>query len=623
MVSLSTSVPSLPQATSTTTSASLPSTPSRKSIPSDPKELVAFLLRDDKTITSDKTKEILKKLTSTAKLLGEKRESVVQLAGKSCATTGGVVAKQLTKLHTAKPLMVAKSAKPHSPVTVGVVQSVTSKPNIVSSVAAVPTNKSVQPKSSPSKVAGVTLSASKTSPNAMRPSGIKTGSGLTGLQPRVTIPKVEKRKEKKKKLSKDALSLSTALPSMVNATLKAASGSNPPHMLATTTTELLQYFTSGNSAPLIKLITKAAGSSRAAQPTAAAPTVITTTSNGSLLLAAPGTSHPQLSLTQADLAPGKSAPKLSSQVTKSGKVVDGVAGLSKSGRSVDSQSVVSKALSSSLKPQLKTTPVIQMPRTFQPVVSSDVAAVSVTRSTAPPPLATIISTELTAPTEEASLPHTHSAQTTAAVSSHTLKQLKPATVSTIVQQQQNVHKKVGVVSSNSQQTMLKSAASVPVVHPPAKAVVPLVGGVTVAQVISHVASDSFSIPPLPKLIASSKPLRHPLVQQLPLAADARAVTTVSKDVPPLTSASVIETPPHSTSPWKESSPLKSPVEQIMEEHSYLGSSHSSPLALPGQSPWQQLQLVHPSSSQQLHQSEEQNAIQTQQIPKGHNVYPKE
>ena len=97
---------------------------------------------------------------------------------------------------------------------------------------------------------------------------------------------------------------------------------------------------------------------------------------------------------------------------------------------------------------------------------------------------------------------------------------------------------------------------------------------------------SIQVPPLQSLMASSKqatshPVQLPLVGGLTAKdACALAVTGDSQAVP--------ETPPQGTALWpqqKEMSPLKSPVEQIMEEHSYIGSQGPS-MVHPDQSPWQ-------------------------------------
>lgn len=622
---------------------------------------MAFLLKDDRT--DEKAKELLKKVVfgQSVKLIKEKQASTVKLASKPNLATTSVTAKQLTKLHTTKPVMVAQSAKPILPVTIGVVQSV-SKPHVAisSSVAAVPAIKSVESRSSPPKTTGITLAGnSTTSLTATQSSVVKTGSGLPGLVTRVTVPsppKAEKKKDKKKKLTKDSPSLPAALANtgaVKNSMLKTAASSNPSHMLTSTTglPGILQYITSGGSAPLVKVITKAAGGSQPAQPTTAAPTTIITTSDGRLLLT--GASQPQVSITQASFNSGKSIPSQSPKGAKSGGVDGGgISGLLKKGGSADttsSKSVVGGALSSSPRQQhasvLKTTPVIQIPRVQSipvrvsasassgstPPASNSNTAVSVAKSALPPPpppLATITSTKGSALDGEASIQHPQAGKAIMAPG-QPLKQFKLGTLdlSTTGQPEQDLkHIKAALVVNNNQQTVLKTVTTttVPLVQP-AQTVVPLTG-TTIAQVISQLAPDSFSIPSLPKLVASSKQVGRPVVQQLPLALpDTTNSPSITKDMPPLTHRVVPETPPLSTAPLKESSPLKSPVEQIMEEHSYLGSSHSSspPVQPAGQNPWQQLQFVRTSSpEQQLQLQSGENVFQAC-VPKDPSAYAKD
>ena len=692
IVSSLTSAASLSKPTSATKSVSAPSTPSQRST----KELVAFLLNDDRT--DEKAKEILKKvvLSHSVKLMKEKQEAnKAQLVSKpnvtaTTTTTTSVTAKQLTKqLHTTKPVMVAQSAKPIIPVTVGVVQSVStgSKPHVAilssSTVSALPAVKSVDPKSSPPKMTGVSLSRSACSSTSSSPSGtqssvLKTGNGPSGLTTSAATlspTKGEKRKEKKKKIAKDSLSLLATLTNtgaVTNSTLKTASGSTPSHMLTSTaglSPGILQYITSGGSAPLIKVITKAAGSSQHAQPTTAAPTTIITTSDGRLLLTGGGgVSQPQVSIAQTSFNSGKSIPSQSSKGAKSGGVDGGgvtgllkksgsVTGLLKKSGSVDtspSKSVIGGALSSTPRQQLKITPVIQIPRvspiqvrtssasalassgSTQPASNPNTAA-SVAKSTAtppPPPLATITtSAKGTALDKAASVTHPQSGKAVIA-SSQPLKRLKLETLSATGQQQQQQdekHKKAPTVVNNNQPTVLKAvttttaAATVTPVRP-AQTVVQLSSGTTYAQVISQLPPDGFSIPSLPKLVSSSKPVGRPVVRHLSLATTTASVT---KDMPPLTGKTgdsyrvVPETPPLSTAPLNESSPLKSPVEQIMEEHSYLGSSSShgcsSPPVQPaGQNPWQ-LQLARTSSPEQRIQLQSGENV----VPKGPTAHPKD
>ena len=617
---------------------------------------MAFLLKDDGTDEKAIAKEFLKKVVFShagAKLIKEKQASTVQLASKPNLATTSITAKQLTKVHTTKPVMVAQSAKPIVPVTVGVVQSV-SKPRVTisSSIVAVPAIKSVESSSSPPKTTGITLAGNATSPSTTQSSVVKIGSGLPGHVTRVTLPsppKADKKKEKKKKLTKDSPSLPVNTGAVKSSTLKTAASPNPPHMLTSTAglPGILQYITSGGSAPLVKVITKAAGGSQPAQPTTADPTTIITTSDGRLLLT--GASQPQVSITQASFNSGKSIPGQSLKGAKSG-------GLLKKGGSADtasSKSVVGGALSLSPRQQhasvLKTTPVIQIPRvqsipvrvsasassSSTPPASNSNTAVSVTKSALPPPpppLATITSTKGSTLDGEASISHPQPGKATIAPN-QPLKQLKLGTLSATGQQDQDLkHKQAAVVTNNNQQTVLKTVTTtkVPLVQP-AQTVVPLTG-TTIAQVISQLVPDSFSIPSLPKLVDSSKQVRRPVVQQLPLALpDATISPSVTKDMPPLPSKAsdshriVPETPPLSTAPLKESSPLKSPVEQIMEEHSYLGSSHSSspPVQPAAQNPWQQLQFVRTSSpEQQLQLQSGENVLQTH-VPKGPSAYAKD
>ena len=637
------SAPSLSQVTTATTSTGAPSTSSRKSIPTDPKELVAFLLKDDNS-------ELLKKVVLSHKLIGEKQGTHVQLASKS-HPTGSVIATQSTKLHSTKPVMVAQSAKPHSAVTVGVVQSV-GKPRIVSTAAAstVSAIKSLELKSSPPKTIGITRTASTTSPSAVQSSVVKTGSssGLLGHVTHVTVPsppKVEKKKERKKKLGKDSLSLSatlantTAAAAVKNSTLKTATNSNPPHML--TSTGILQYITSGasTSAPLIQVISKAVSGLQPVPPSTGAATAIITTADGRLLLT--GASQQQISIAQAGLGSGKLIPSQSSQGTRSGGMEGGISSLLKRGtgiiETVSPKSTVGGAVPSPPRQQhtsLKTTPVIQLPRvSISPSVGSTRSATnsstiaSVTRGTPPPPLLSTITSTKHPALNEASVLRTQPRQT--AVASQPLKQLKLETVSATGQQQeaQDVHKKAAIIVNNNQEAVMKTVTTAPLAQP--QTVMPLTGGTTIAQVISQSAPDSFSVSSPPKLVTSSKQVGHPSIQQLPLAGATHSttVTSVTKDMLPLTITSdssrvVPETPPQRSTSWKESSPLKSPVEQIMEEHSYLGSSnYGSPQVQPGQSPWQ-LQLAHTSSPQHQQQSGE-NDLQTQHVSKGSGAYPKD
>ena len=659
-MSSSISVSSPSQSTPAATSTSAPSTPARRSIPTDPKELVAFLLKDDKT--DKKTKELLKKvavLSHGAKLIkDQKQASTAQLASKPNLTTSVIAKQPSTKHLTTKPVMVAQPAKPSIPVTIGVVQSV-SKPRVVSSVATVPAIKSVESMFGPLKTTSVTI-GNTTLPSATQSSIVKTESGLPGLETRLTVPSPPKAEKKKKKLAKDSPSLSATLANtgaVKNTTRKTVGSSNPPHMLTTTTTTgVLQYITSGGSAPLIRVITKAAGSSQSVQPTTAAPTTIITTSDGRLLIT--GAPQPKVSITQAGINSGKSIPNQSSKGAKLGGVAgdSGITGLLKKSGSTHptlSKAIVGGAPSLSPRQQqasLKTTPVIHIPRvssipvhapvsasngSTQPVLNPN-TAVSVTKSAIPPPppppLATITSTKHITLSEEASVPQPHSGKVIVA-SNQPLKQLKLETVSSTGQQELDLkHKKAAVVVNNNQKTVLKTVTTT---VPPAQTAVPLTGGTTIAQVISQLAPDSFSIPSFPNLVASSKQVGRPMVQQLPLAGALPDTTNtadmVTRDAPPLTGAIdsvshkvIPEIPPLSTTHWKESSPLKSPVEQIMEEHSYLGSSHSSPPVQPaGQSPWQ-LQLVHTSSpQQQLQQLSGENILQAQYVPKGPSTNTKD
>ncbi len=646
-----------------TKSISAPTTPSQRST----KELVAFLLKDDSLRNDEKAKELLK--------------NFVQLASKPnlATTAASVTAKQLTKLHTTKPVMVAQSAKPIVPVTVGVVQSVSSKPRVAisSSVTALPSSKSVGPKSSPPKTTGITLAGSTTSPSGTQSSVVKTGSGLSGLVTRVSTsspPKTEKKKERKKKIAKDSPSLPATLANLgavKNSTSKTAATSNPPHMLTSTAglsglpAGVLQYITSSGSAPLIKVITKVAGGLQPAQPATAAPTTIITTSDGRVLLT--GASQSQVSITPASFNSGKSISSQSSEGAKPRGMEGGITGLLKKGGSADtpsSRSVVGGALSMSPRKQLKTTPVIQIPR-VSPIpmrASSSVSnggstlpssnpnsTVFVSKSTPPPPrppppLATVTSAKCATLDEAAaSITHPQSGNSkTVVTSSPPLKRLKLETLSATGQREQDLkYKNVSIVVNNDQRTVLKTvtaATTVPLVQP-AQTVVPvMMGGATYAQVLSQPSPDNFSIPSLPKLVSSSKQVVRPVVKLLPLAGTLPETTatnaSVTKDihVPPLTSKTsdsyrvIQETPPLSTTPLKESSPLKSPVEQIMEEHSYLGSSHSCsspPVQPPGQNPWQ-LQFVHTSSpeQQQLLQSGE-NVLQSQHVPEGPSAHAKD
>ena len=437
--------------------------------------------------------------------------------------------------------------------------------------------------------------------------------------------------------------------------MKAAAGSNPPHMLTSTAgltglPGVLQYISSSGSPPVIKVITKAAGTLQPAQPVSAAPTTIITTSDGRLLLT--GASQSQVSITQASFNSGKSIPSQSSEGAKPGGVDGSSTGLLKTGGSTDStssRSVVGGALSFSPGKQFKTTPVIQIPRvsSIPARVSSNSSnqpssppntAVLVSKSTppalcAPPPLATITSTKSAALDETALLTHPQQLGGKAVIaSSQPLKQLKLETLSSVTgQREQDLkHKKVPVAVKNDQQTVLKTVtatttATIPLVQP-AQAVVPLTGATTFAQVISQPVPE---IPSLPKLISSSRQGGRPVVKLLPLAGtlpETTANASIRKDVPPLTSNSyrvIHETPPLSTTPLKESSPLKSPVEQIMEEHSYLGSSHSCnspPVQSAGQNPW----LARTSSpKKQLQLQSGENVLQSQHVSKGPSAYAKD
>lgn len=652
------SASALTQVPPATKSTSAPSTPAQRSIPTDPKELVKFLLNDDKT--DKKAREILKKVVlshSTKLIKDQKQTSTVQLASKPNLTTS-ITAKQQpqsTKLLTTKPVMVAQPAKPSVPVTVGVVKSV-SKSRVVSSVTAVPSIEAVGSKSSPPKTTSITLAGNTTSPRATQSSVVKTGSGIPGLvTTHATVPsqpKAEKKKETKKKLTKDSPSLSATLTNMgtvKNTALKTAGGSsNPPHML-TSTAELLPYITSGGNASIIRVVSKAAGGSQSVQPTTAVPTAIITTPDGRVLVT--GASQPQVSITQAGLSSGKSISNQSSKGAKSGGAVGegGITGLLKKNGSADaasSKSVVGGALSLSPRQQqasLKTMPVIQISRlspvsslrssasastgSTQPASNSN-AAVSVTKNAPLPPLPSLsLATSIkdTVLGEEASIPHPQPGKTVVA-SSQSLKQLKLETASGVDQQEKTLKlKKTAVVVNNNQQTVLKPVTTT--VVPPVQTVMPLTG-TTIAQVISQITPGAISIPSLPKLVASSKPVGHPVVQQLPLTRalpDTTNTANVARDMPPLTGVIdslshkvVPETPPLSTTHWKESSPLKSPVEQIMEEHSYLGST--PPVQPAGQSPWQ-LQFVHTSSPQQ--QLSGENVLQAQFVPKGPNTNTKD
>ena len=616
----------------------------RTAIPTDPKELLAFLLKDDNK------NELVRKVMVT------QRTNTKLTASKDKGTTTHAV-----KPHSAGTVSTESATKPVNPVTLVDPTGVLSKKTTTSSNTTTTVIKPVKVSSlSPSsvlKTSGATTTTS-TSPKVSVSSVLKTkGSGphVAEHVSHATVPSVQQSARKKKKLKKDSLLGTTS--SLT--TLKTGS-LNTSHILTTATGQqyVFQWTNSGGTAaPVLRLMSKTSVSQQPpALPSTAAATIVTT-SDGRLIFTG-GSQQLNSSVTQTSLT-SKSMltvqPSLgarSVEPDRGAKSGEGNSGLLKGSAATASGSGVLQSTSSkSLKQHnissltsVRTTPLLELPRVVTSVPSATTKVTSVTDATAKAaPVHTSVAAVDSSLTAKA---------TTPAVTMTTSVTLPPPLISAT---SQNVNliptslsiqqvKVVPIPNPALPQIQTERVLSYP--QPQAKAAlgtlaavnnllntaklvtggVPATLGTTVAMTSSTTQTTtavpgSLEIPPLSELASPSKQTSSCVVHPLPIAiSQARATRNLPLSLTKGHSQTVSETPPQSTTPWllqKELSPLKSPVEQIMEEHSYLGSCSPQQQAQPQHSPWPpQFQNTSPPQ-----QSTGENVC----LPhlKGHNVYTKD
>ena len=420
----------------------------------------------------------------------------------------------------------------------------------------------------------------------------KTSGGPLANMPHLTLSSLPKQEKKKKsKTQKGPLSLTASKDSAATTkkTLTPKTGSvnasNSPHMLTTTTGQpyLLQLVNSTMGAPLIKLISNAQSTLQSTSPSTAAPTIVTT-SDGRVLITSRSQQNKN-SVSQTGVGSKVTAVHPSLEV----RLGEDVANLAKGSATVNSavaSSLSRSGMGSSSRQQqltsmtsVKTTPVIQLPRVSTSTHnSSSTKTPTQVMSTPPPPLTGSIS---------------HPVSNKTPVSSNSLQPQQQLLVGTSLSA---VHILPQVLTVQQPQTqpllnmgvrdVVKTVTAVPSPRPAVpspRTAVPspktTAASLTFGMQDAH-AQESLQIPPLSTLVpptlqtaAAPPPLTRPLSV---VGAQSAAWEAIP---PPLTGTQTIpETPPLAPAHWlhgqqKEPSPLKSPVEQIMAEHSYLGSQH--------------------------------------------------
>ena len=598
-----------PTPTPPSTSTSSPRAP----IPTDPRELVAFLLKDD---TNDKTKDLIKKivLSHSAKVMGEK--------GSTAQPAKPVSTSAVASVSAVKPLELPKSssAKKASLTATSRSPKVSISPIVSSAggVGASPKSKTLAAFSQTAQLK--TSSAAILSPSASS----KNIVGLPGRMPHATVPSLQKTEKKKKtKTPKNStlFSLSSSKNSSAKTSAIKTSAVIPSHLLttsvATTSTatgeqryvlQLVKSATGGGDSLLQLSPVVAAAGSLLPSSTAA------TTSNSRLFFtSSAGSQQLKSTVAQSSSDTKLSAPvKPSSHRVKSLESVDH--SVLKGGTSIKSAPSVSGLLKQQQVPALqasvKTTPVIQIPRvspsapsltttkvsTLAPQVSANTAVVAPT----PPPL-----------TGSSTHPPSNKASNGSLVSHASQQQVlvasTPVPLPTVLPQLETTVL-IGQPQPPQAQVLLNTAPSsfqktVVTAVPAQGNIVSLTAG-TPAAIVPTLAQTSLHIPPLSTLTSSVPTLQRttagaaPLLQKpLPLN-NAHQTTASSRGAPhtpplPLKEShprpqTIADTPPLYSAHFpqgqqKEPSPLKSPVEQIMEEHSYLGNHYHHPQQLHQQS----------------------------------------
>ena len=485
------------------------SSSARMAIPTDPKELVAFLLKDDHDL---KKKELINKLliSHASKLKGEK----------------------------------TAVAKPHV-----VPGGVSSAESVIKSIKL--------PKSSPKKATSSSTSGAKSpkvaliSPvSQLSSSGAQTQS--TG-GPLAVVPKAEKkRKTKQPKDSPPSTTIKTAA--------KTKSGTlNPPaHMLTTTTGQplVIKYVDSTGGSHVLNVVSKVQS---ATQPlpmaTAAKGTIVSVSPDGRLVFAG---GNQQLSQQQQSSASGTQTASAGSKVAlslPSPQRVKSTEGAYNSG----SQS--SKLITSSNK----STPTIPLSRIVSPTTAPapkastgkrNIATGNLTPSAPPPPL-TAASNSIHQSLKKATPPALHQ-QTLVSASVPVMPQV-------ITNNQPNVHSVIGTAVSGLRSTV-NTVTAVPALR---TAVALSSSGSQLPHVVEGLCIPALSTLASPSTGNQQvRPARQALTlggvsQAAGVAGVPPLIGTAVPETPPMNSSHKLC--------QNEHSPLKSPVEQIMEEHSYLGS----------------------------------------------------
>lgn len=588
----SASSPSLATSTPVTSASSSP----RTAIPTDPQELVAFLLRDD----NKNKEELIRKiqvLTHNAKLLGEKdKGSAIQ------------------------------AVKPHATGTVSTV-GVANPARANMKTSSTSTTSSKSPK---------VLTASPSSV-------LKSGGTALGKQPKVSLSPVLKTVGSGPHVAEHARSAS--LPSLLIsdkkkrkkpikdsvATTSSKTGSpNTSHILTTTTGQqyIFQWANSGGQPSVLKLISKSPNTTslQPTSPSTPAATIVTT-SDGRLLFTG-GLQQLNTTITQTGLPSMSMATVKPSQ---GGRLVEAVRGVKTGGQNSssllkgnasptkNSSSVVQSSgpRSLSLKQHstslasVKTTPVIELPRVAShsvaksaPASSPKIVPALATNTKATAPAATITASVLPSPLTSSSTP-----QSVALVSTPRLPQqekIVPTSLPVVPQVQSE-----RVLTIQPSQAAKTTAAAVNNLWNTSATVgVSATTGnmVFVKPGATQMPAVSLEIPPMSKLVSSTEQVSSCVTQKLSLAGmQSQATRNMPLSLVGGQASTIPETPPQGTTTHslqqKEPSPLKSPVEQIMEEHSYLGcyssqQQHALPQQLQAdQSPWP-LHFQHTSPPQQ-------------------------
>lgn len=612
-----------------TPTVSLPASSPRMAIPTDPKELLAFLLKDDNK------NELIRKAMQ--------RTSTKLTATKEKGTTMQAIAIKPHSTGTVSTESAANLVKPVTPVDVtGVISKKTT--TISNSTT---TNKPVKVASlSPSsvlKTSDATTATSK-SPKVSMSSILKTkssGPHIAEHTSRATLLSIQPSEKKKKKVKKEALPSTTS-----SLTALKTSSLNTSHILTTPTGQqyIFQWANSAGTAPLLKLVSKTPVSQ---QPTALPSTgaaAIVTTSDGRLIFTG-GPQQLNSAVTQTSLI---SKSMLTAQPSMGPKLVEPAQGTKSGERS--STSVLQSIGSKSILPlkqhdniisstAVRTTPVLELSRVATSVPS---AAAKVTPATgavvkAAPVYTSVakvdssLTAQVTTPavtmTTSATLPppfiSTTSQNVNLVPSSLSIQQVKVVPISNPVLPQIQPERVSSCPQLQSKAALSVPAAANSLLNMAKSAIggVPTTPGTTVSITASTTQSTvavpgSLEIPPLSELVSPSK-----LTQALPLAvSQAQAKRNLTLSLTKGHSQTVHNTPSQSTTPWlqqKEQSPLKSPVEQIMEEHSYLGSYSPQQQVQPQRNPWP-VQFQNTSPPQQT-------TVDSVCLShhKGHSVYTKD